>query len=73
MGLVGSNVVAMDCEMVGVGPTGTRSVLARVSIVDCEGNVLLDKTLRCTRGISMDFRQPGNINQLSNKLVASNM
>ena len=38
-------VVAMDCEMVGVGPTGTRSVLARVSIVDSEGNVLVDKRL----------------------------
>ena len=45
MGLVGRNVVAMDCEMVGVGPSGTCSVLARVSIVDCEGKVLLDKSL----------------------------
>ena len=45
VGLVGRNVVAMDCEMVGVGPSGTRSVLARVSIVDCEGKVLLDKSL----------------------------
>lgn len=38
-------MVAMDCEMVGVGPNGTRSVLARVSIVDSEGKVILDKFL----------------------------
>lgn len=31
--------------MVGVGPNGTRSVLARVSIVDSEGKVILDKFL----------------------------
>ena len=31
--------------MVGVGPNGTRSVLARVSIVDSEGKVILDKSL----------------------------
>lgn len=43
LGSVGDNVVAMDCEMVGVGPSGSRSVLARVSIVDSEGKTLLDK------------------------------
>lgn len=43
-------MVAMDCEMVGVGPNGTRSVLARVSIVDSEGKVLLDKHLFCKPG-----------------------
>lgn len=37
------NVVAIDCEMVGVGAGGTRSVLARVSVVDFEGAVLLDR------------------------------
>lgn len=35
--------VAMDCEMVGVGPEGKESVLARVSIVNFYGNVILDK------------------------------
>jgi RNA exonuclease 4 len=35
--------VAMDCEMVGVGPEGKESVLARVSIVNYYGNVILDK------------------------------
>lgn len=29
----------MDCEMVGVGPDGIRSNLARVSIVNFEGQV----------------------------------
>eukprot|EP00435_Cladocopium_sp_Y103_P019957 s459_g4.t2 len=57
VGLVGRNVVAMDCEMVGVGPSGTRSVLARVSIVDCEGNVLLDKYVRPNEYVT-DFRTP---------------
>ena len=34
--------VAIDCEMVGVGTNGTEDVLARVSIVNYYGNVLLD-------------------------------
>ena len=35
-------VVGIDCEMVGVGPGGRSSVLARVSIVDEDKKVLLD-------------------------------
>mmetsp|Transcript_20686 Transcript_20686/g.59924 ORF Transcript_20686/g.59924 Transcript_20686/m.59924 type:complete len:329 (-) Transcript_20686:71-1057(-) len=50
-----SNIVAMDCEMVGVGPDGTKSVLARVSIVDNEGKVLLDKFVRPLEFVT-DFR-----------------
>ncbi|KAI9260786.1 hypothetical protein BY458DRAFT_439940 [Sporodiniella umbellata] len=34
--------VAIDCEMVGVGPGGVDSALARVSIVNFNGAVLLD-------------------------------
>ncbi|EJD38680.1 ribonuclease H-like protein [Auricularia subglabra TFB-10046 SS5] len=34
--------VALDCEMVGVGPEGAESSLARVSAVDYHGAVLLD-------------------------------
>ena len=34
--------VAIDCEMVGVGPNGTEDALARVSIVNYYGNVLFD-------------------------------
>lgn len=37
-----SYVLAMDCEMVGVGPGGKESALARVSIVDARGAVVLD-------------------------------
>jgi hypothetical protein len=41
-----TNIVAMDCEMVGVGASGKQSVLARCSIVDYDGNVLYDKNVR---------------------------
>ncbi|KAF8145646.1 ribonuclease H-like domain-containing protein [Mycena galopus ATCC 62051] len=34
--------LALDCEMVGVGPFGAESALARVSIVNFHGAVLLD-------------------------------
>jgi RNA exonuclease 4 len=34
--------MAVDCEMVGVGPEGSESILARVSIVNWHGAVLLD-------------------------------
>ncbi|UZJ56352.1 hypothetical protein CBS101457_005672 [Exobasidium rhododendri] len=34
--------VAIDCEMVGVGPEGSESILARVSIVNWHGAVLMD-------------------------------
>lgn len=37
-----SHILAMDCEMVGVGPGGKESVLARVSIVDARGGIVLD-------------------------------
>jgi len=34
--------VAIDCEMVGVGPNGAESSVARVSVVNYHGAVLLD-------------------------------
>ena len=37
-----TEIVAMDCEMVGVGEDGSRSVLARVTVVNEYGNVILD-------------------------------
>lgn len=40
------HVVAMDCEMVGVGEGGKRSILARVSIVNFYGTTLLDKFVK---------------------------
>jgi len=48
-------VVALDCEMVGVGPGGIRSVLARLSIVDHEGKVLIDAFVRQSEKIT-DYR-----------------
>jgi len=38
--------IALDCEMVGVGPAGTESTLARVSVVNYFGAVLLDEFVR---------------------------
>ncbi|CUS15801.1 unnamed protein product [Tuber aestivum] len=39
--------ISLDCEMVGVGgPTNERSVLARVSIVNYHGHVILDTFVR---------------------------
>eukprot|EP00850_Spirogloea_muscicola_P002117 SM000008S22206 [mRNA] locus=s8:445020:447074:+ [translate_table: standard] len=38
-----TKLLAMDCEMVGVGRDGKRSMLARVAIVNGHGNVVLDK------------------------------
>ncbi|XP_034031677.1 apoptosis-enhancing nuclease [Thalassophryne amazonica] len=38
-----TKVVAMDCEMVGTGPSGRCSELARCSILDYHGNILYDK------------------------------
>ncbi|KAJ3044019.1 3'-5' exonuclease [Rhizophlyctis rosea] len=34
--------IGMDCEMVGVGPEGATSVLARVSLVNFHGHTILD-------------------------------
>jgi len=49
------NYVAIDCEMVGVGRYGRRSALARVSITDWEGDVLLDKYVKVNEPVT-DFR-----------------
>lgn len=38
--------VAIDCEMVGVGPGGHESVLARVSIVDFHGRQIYDSFVK---------------------------
>ena len=50
-----NRVVAIDCEMVGVGPGGRRSVLARVSVVDFFGNCLLDTFVRVNEKVT-DYR-----------------
>lgn len=48
-------VVALDCEMVGIGPTGKLSALARCSMVDFDGNVLYDEFVK-PKGFVTDFR-----------------
>lgn len=45
----------MDCEMVGIGPLGQQSVLARVSMVDWNGCALLDTFVRVVEPVT-DYR-----------------
>lgn len=47
--------VALDCEMVGVGPGGARSVLALVVVVDWAGRVLLCEHVRPQEPVT-DYR-----------------
>lgn len=47
--------VAMDCEMVGVGLNGQDDMLARVSIVNKRGEVLLDKFVKPREPVT-DYR-----------------
>lgn len=47
--------VAMDCEMVGVGQDGRSSALARVVLIDWQGEVLLDEFIRPDRPVT-DYR-----------------
>ncbi|NXT90217.1 REXO4 exonuclease, partial [Anhinga rufa] len=64
-GLTGA--VAMDCEMVGVGPKGEDSIVARVSIVNQFGKCVYDKYVKPTEEVT-DYRtavsgiRPENIN-----------
>ncbi|XP_004593258.2 apoptosis-enhancing nuclease [Ochotona princeps] len=50
-----SKCVAIDCEMVGTGPQGRVSELARCSVVSYHGDVLYDKYVRPERPI-VDYR-----------------
>lgn len=45
-GPVQTSVVSLDCEMVGTGPGGRVSEVARCSVVDYHGQVLFDKYIR---------------------------
>ncbi|EJU01191.1 ribonuclease H-like protein [Dacryopinax primogenitus] len=53
-GDLSTRYVAIDCEMVGVKPRGASS-LARVSIVDYEGRILLDRFVKQTKKV-LDYR-----------------
>lgn len=48
-------VVAVDCEMVGLGPGGCRGALARCSVVDYHGSVLYDGYVRPEEPVT-DYR-----------------
>ena len=50
-----TNIIGMDCEMVGVGYGGTDSVLARVSIVNCHGHCVYDKFVKPREKVT-DYR-----------------
>ena len=47
--------IALDNEMVGIGPSGKRSALARCCLVDFDGEVLYDKHVR-PQAFVTDFR-----------------
>mmetsp|Transcript_35362 Transcript_35362/g.89142 ORF Transcript_35362/g.89142 Transcript_35362/m.89142 type:complete len:311 (+) Transcript_35362:507-1439(+) len=50
-----TSVVAIDCEMVGVGPSGKASSLARATVINNLGNVLLDVHVQQREKVT-DFR-----------------
>ncbi len=50
-----TKVVAMDCEMVGVGRGGAESILARVSVVNHFGHCLYDKFVQPSEKVT-DYR-----------------
>ncbi len=52
---VKKSFVALDCEMVGIGSDGKQSALARVSITDWDGNVILDTFVQVPDRVT-DFR-----------------
>lgn len=57
-----TNIVAMDCEMVGVGAAGRTSVLARCTVVNFEGEVLYDsfvQTVERVTGATPAFPRAG--------------
>ena len=50
-----TDILAIDCEMVGVGESGRRSALARVCIVNDDGNVIYDEYVKPKERVT-DFR-----------------
>ncbi|CAN8075613.1 unnamed protein product [Agarophyton chilense] len=50
-----TDIVAMDCEMVGVGPDGKQNALARVSVVNYSGDVLYDSFVKVKERVT-DYR-----------------
>ena len=50
-----TGIIAIDCEMVGVGTYGERSALARCSIVNVRGETVYDKHVKPIEKVS-DYR-----------------
>lgn len=50
-----TKAIAMDCEMVGTGPTGDDSIIARVSIVNSLGDCLYDEFVKPKEKVT-DYR-----------------
>ncbi|XP_035226240.1 RNA exonuclease 4-like [Stegodyphus dumicola] len=50
-----TKAVAIDCEMVGAGPNGEDSILARVSIVNAFGECIYDEFVKPTEKVT-DYR-----------------
>lgn len=50
-----SKCLAIDCEMVGVGSQGRESVLARVTVVNAQGNCVYDTHVAVTQKVT-DYR-----------------
>jgi RNA exonuclease 4 len=50
-----SQYIALDCEMVGIGSSGRQSALARVSMVNWDGDVLLDTFVQVPMKVT-DYR-----------------
>ena len=62
--------VALDCEMVGTGPEGYDSILARVSLVDFHGRQIYDSFVRPKKGEEVtDWRT--SITGITKKTMAS--
>ncbi len=50
-----SRYVALDAEMVGIGPCGSYSRLARIALIDWDGNILYDTMVRVEEKVT-DYR-----------------
>ena len=50
-----SKYVSLDCEMVGIGPGGRKSALARVCIIDYNAQILLDTFVKVQEPVT-DYR-----------------
>ncbi|GAA0141002.1 exoribonuclease [Lithospermum erythrorhizon] len=75
-----TNVLAMDCEMVGVGPLGNKNALGRVTLINKWGNVIYDEFVRPIEHVvnfrseisgirSSDLRKAKNFNVVQKKVA----